>query len=257
MTILQAILLGIIQGITEFLPVSSSGHLELGQLLFGLEGLDRYIYFNLILHLGTLLAIGCVYRREILEIGRLRLAQIGIALLPLFPLLALMKPIKRLYDAPQYLGFFFLTTALLLYLGIRFGREKNAEKRVKARFYDPLLIGLFQALAILPGISRSGATISAARLAGWPAGEAVRFSFLLALPTIIGGSLIETLKHFTADATEAPGPGPLHYLLGFAFSFAVGYGALRLLIRMAAQRGLMPFVWYCLILGALTVWKFN
>src|ERR1700722_19484541 len=123
MTLLQAIILGIVQGLTEFLPVSSSGHLALAQRLLGLENLHQYIIFDLVCHLGTLLAVLFVFRKTLQQLfvtQRALLFKVGFGTLPLFPLLFLIKPIKTLFDQPQFLGLFFFITALLLWCGIRF-----------------------------------------------------------------------------------------------------------------------------------------
>ena len=222
MSTLEAIFLGILQGLTEFLPVSSSGHLTLGQALIGLQDLHNFIIFDLICHLGTLLAIFVIYRNDILQLftsDKRRFGQLVLATLPLFPLVLLLKPIKALFDQTQYLGFFFIITAFLLYLGIRYGS-------VKAKTHpwrDALAIGMFQAVAIVPGISRSGATISGARILGWQTQEAVTFSFLLAIPAILGGTAVELLQLLLKSQTaSAASIGIMPYAAGFATSLASG-----------------------------------
>jgi undecaprenyl-diphosphatase len=262
MTTIEAILLGIIQGLTEFLPVSSSGHLELGQFFLGFSHLEGYVLFNLVCHLGTLLAICCIFMTEIktaLLYDKQQRMQLLLGTLPLFPLVFLLKPIKALFDQPQYLGYFFLITALLLYLGTKidklsFQQSQTASPQRLRR--DALVIGLFQAIAILPGISRSGATISAGRMLGWEAQRAVRFSFLLAIPAILGGVVLETLQLFKAPSS-LPSLNPLAYAAGFTTSFLVGYLALRLLIQLASRDKFIYFAWYCLFLGIATTLYFN
>lgn len=258
MSTLEAIILGILQGLTEFLPVSSSGHLELGQHLLGLTNLDNYIIFNLICHLGTLLALILIFWEQIyaaLFTQRTVMLQVMIGILPLFPLLLILKPIKSMFDQPQYLGWCFLVTALLLYLGIRAGTKNSntpPEARQKRRWKDPFVIGLFQAVAILPGVSRSGSTISAGRLLGWSQQESMTFAFLLAIPTILGGVAVELLQLYKAT-TIAPSIGWGPYIAGFVTSFIVGYFALRLLLRLAAKDRFIYFVWYCFALGIVTI----
>lgn len=256
MTTLHAILLGLIQGITEFLPVSSSGHLELGQLLLGLENLDRYILFNLVCHLGTLLAILIVFLPQIKSLwtsDTTKLTQLFLGTLPLFALVPIIKPIKSTFDQPQYLGFFFLITAALLYVGMRFNTTKPKETLQKNRWRDAFTIGLFQVAAIFPGVSRSGSTISAGWLLGWERRDAVTFSFLLAIPAILGGIGFELIELFLAPTTLLEHPVTLtQYTIGFLTSFAFGYGALLLLIRLAIKEKFMYFVWYCLCLSIIT-----
>jgi undecaprenyl-diphosphatase len=250
MTSLEALILGIIQGFTEFLPVSSSGHLELGQYFLGLSDLHQYVLFDLVCHLGTLLSILCVLYKPM---DRKRFFQIMLGTLPLIPLVFFLKPIKSTFDQPQYLGYCFLFTAALLFLGTK----KNTETQPKP-LRDPLLIGLFQAIAILPGISRSGSTISAARFLGWTRQEAVLFSFQLAIPAILGGVGIEFLQLLRSiDPIASTSVGMGHYLIGFLSSFLTGWLALMLLMKLMLQDKLIYFVWYCLALGIACILFFN
>lgn len=258
MTIIEALFLGIIQGLTEFLPVSSSGHLELGQYLLGFDSLHRYILFSLICHLGTLGAIFYIFFPQIKNLAFQREMRLNIFLgtLPLFPLVLLIKPIKALFDQPQCLGFCFLITSGLLFISLKLHIEPPLSS-AKRRWFDPLTIGLFQAAAILPGISRSGATISAARLLGWNREEAVQFSFLLAIPAICGGTILELWHFIRAPASEI---APIHFsefIIGFAASFIVGCMALKLLQRLIVQNKWHYFAWYCLLLGLFTIYYFN
>lgn len=255
MTSLEALFLGILQGLTEFLPVSSSGHLILFQNLFGLKNLDSLILFDLVIHLGTLAAIFCIFYKKIWEslCNYKQMAALFIGILPLFPLLLVIKPIKHLFNEPQYLGGFFLLTAAILYSGIRFSREKVMQHP----FRDAFFIGLFQAFAILPGVSRSGSTISGARLLGWNYQNAVTFSFLLAIPTILGGVVIESLQLLRGDTYMHPDVTLTSYFIGFCSSFLVGYFSLKFLIKLGTSDKWMIFVWYCLILGICTTIHFN
>lgn len=257
MTLIEAILLGIIQGLTEFFPVSSSGHLELGQYFLGLTQLDQYIFFDLICHLGTLLALFCVFLPQIRAaiFDRTRLLQIALATLPLVPLVFLMKPIKTFFDQPQYLGFCFLFTAFLLYCGSRRISVAVSEKPWR----HSLFVGMFQAIAILPGVSRSGATISAGRLLGWSQQEAITFSFLLAIPAILGGVALETIHWLRAENSSENGVsmGMIVYTAGFVTSFVVGYLSLRALIQLATKDKFYYFIWYCLGVGLFSLIYFN
>lgn len=260
MSIIEAIILGIIQGLTEFFPVSSSGHLELGQYLLGFTHLDQYVLFDLVCHLGTLCALVFVFAKQIRETttSYTRLAQIAIATLPLFPLVLFFKPIKELFDQPQYLGYCFLFTALLLQLGnsLRLPVTQRNPNNTK-KWGDALFIGIFQAIAIIPGISRSGATISAGRLLGWNTQEAATFSFLLAIPTILGGLVLEILHLSKTGFLNPSQVGLYQYALGFLFSMGVGYIALKGVMLLAAKNKFGYFVWYCLLLGIVTLVYFN
>jgi len=259
MTTLEAFILGIVQGITEFFPVSSSGHLKVAEALFGFKHLDRYILFDLVCHLGTLLAILIVFSLEVrrsLTIEHARLKQIALATLPLFLLIPVMGPVKAIFNKPEYLGLFFLATALLLTLGMRCKEVKPKEQLEQNRWRDALFIGLFQLFAIFPGISRSGSTISAAWMRGWQRRDAVVFSFLIAIPAIVGGSMVELLQLYI-KSPDAPSLGSLQYTAGFVSSFAVGYGALIILVKLAIKERFQYFVWYCLIVGLWSLWYFN
>lgn len=253
MSTLEAIFLGIIQGLTEFLPVSSSGHLQLFQHFLGMENLNNFILFDLVCHLGTLVAILIVLYPQLKNLTWDRFRQLTLATLPLFPLVLLLKPIKSLFDAPQYLGYFFLITSFILFLGIRFGSSKSVEQISKYRWRDAVLVGCFQAVAVLPGVSRSGSTISAARLLGWNQQEAVSFSFLLAIPAILGGTCLEIMHLMRHPIPPLPF---LQYVVGFVTSFGMGYLALLWIKRLAVQNKFSYFVWYCFLLGIATILYF-
>lgn len=254
MTTWEAILLGIVQGLTEFLPISSSGHLELSQYFLGFENLDKYVLFNLVCHLGTLGSILYIFYPEIKQsftTDTKRFWQIVWGTLPLFPLVLFLKPIKSVFDQPQYLGICFLISAALLFASTRLSFEQ-----VRRKWSDPLAIGLVQAMAILPGISRSGATISVARLLGWSKTDAVRFSFLLAIPAILGGTVLEVWQ-LTKNTSPAASISFLSYAAAAVTSFFVGCLALKGLIKMVANDKWIYFAWYCLVLGILTFTYFN
>ncbi len=249
MTFLQALLLGIVQGLTEFLPVSSSTHLAIAKKLLGLEGSEALLHFDLICHLGTLSALFLVFWKDILRVLK-EARWIGLfflALLPLIPAYLLLKPLRAHLATDA--GFFLLATAALLFLASskRLVVEKvPSETGVKWR--DVLCIGIAQSLALFPGMSRSGSTIAAARLLGWQWQDAVRFSFLLAIPTILGGTALETLR--------GSGGGSLAFsvsAIGFAASFATGLGSIRLLLWILEKGSLRPFAWYCLAAGLVAL----
>jgi undecaprenyl-diphosphatase len=256
MTNWEALLLGIVQGLTEFLPVSSSGHLILFEHLLGLKNLSQFILFDLICHIGTLGAIFVVLRKEIKETltDPQKIKQLLIALLPLFPLVPLTKKIKGVFDHPELLGYGFLLTAFILFLGNYFaGKPKQAsEKSLKSALY----IGIAQSFAILPGVSRSGTTISAARLLSWSPYQAVVFSFILSIPTILGGMILELYKIFNSAET-LPAVSSAAYFSGFLSSLIVGYFSLQLLIRIVGTAKFQFFSWYCAGLGLLVIYLFR
>lgn len=252
---IEALILGIVQGFTEFLPVSSSGHLTLVQKLLGFNHLNELVFFDLICHLGTLVAIFVLFWTNIKETitDKDRLIELSVATLPLFPLVLLIKPLKELFDRTDLLGFFFLITAFILWLGVKKGYDKPLKPRPLIK--DSLFIGLFQALALLPGVSRSGSTISGARLQGWPMETAIVFSFLLGIIAILGSSVVEILSIYKHGHIQPVGFYPL--LIGFVTSFLSGLIALKILIKVATKKNLLPFAYYCLILGIATLIYFN
>lgn len=258
MTTLQAIILGIIQGLTEFLPVSSSGHLVLTQILFGFQDLDQLILFDLVCHGGTLLALFVAFFdpiKLILQYDRKKIAQLLLAISPLFPMLLIIKPIESTFNSPALLGFSFLITALLLYLGIRMGPQiASADRSTAHPWRDSFIIGLFQVVAIIPGISRSGSTISGARILGWDYPQAIQFSFLLAIPTMLGAIVVAFLRFWMETEPMSVHIPLMEYFWGFLFSFLAGFLSLKILIKMGSKRsGFMIFVWYCLFIGLFTL----
>lgn len=254
MSLFEAIFLGFIQGLTEFFPVSSSGHLILFQKLLGMSHLENYVFFDLICHLGTLLAVLWFFYDEI------RLAfsektyfwQVFLGTLPLFPLALLAHPLKALFNKVELLGCFFLLTAVLLFLGERF--KKNAATKSQS-YKEAIGIGCFQALAILPGVSRSGSTISGARLFGWSTNQAIAFSFLLSIPAILGGMVLEVKDLFSSQSTASL--ELTSYLAGFVAAFFTGFIALKCLIRIAARDKFKIFIWYCTGIGFFTLYLFH
>lgn len=236
-----ALLLGLVQGLTEFLPVSSSGHLKLCQLFFGLDTLGQYIFFDLICHGGTLLAIVVVLRKEILALNRRTILLLTLGTLPLCLAVLFKRQIETLYGATSLLGIWFLVTGIILLIGERW-RPGTPGKR-----WGAVSVGCAQLLALMPGVSRSGATISAGRVLGWERMEAARFAFLLAIPAIAGGMLIEGMS-------ATPAAIPLStYLIGFFTSFLVGMLALFGLLKLIQRFNLLPFAWYTLALGTFTL----
>lgn len=252
MTIWEALILGFVQGITEFFPISSSGHLLLAQKLLGMGNLSQHILFDLICHLGTLGAIFYHFSssvKQLLASPIKKCIPLIYGTLPLLPLVFLLKPITALFDQPQYLGLCFLASAGLIFAGSKF-KLKQLEPAGIARWQDPLLIGVFQAIAVLPGISRSGATISAAQMLGWNRQDAVHFSFLLAIPTILGGTFLQIATSSAADYSVLE---PLPLVVGFLVSFGIGCASLNWLKHLIDNQKWVYFGWYCLFLGFITL----
>jgi len=261
MSWIEALILGLVQGLTEFLPVSSSGHLELGKALFNLQlGAKDSLTFDVIVHGGTALSTIVVFRKDILDLikGLLKFqwndeakftSYIIVSMIPAaFVGLAFKDQIESLFDGQVLLvGAMLIITGLLLFLA---DRAKKSENSVKWK--DAIIIGVSQAIAILPGISRSGATISTSVLLGIDREKAARFSFLMVLPLIIGKNLVDV-----KDIYETGGGGleiSMGLLvLGFVAAFISGLFACNWMIALVKRAKLKYFAYYCFAVGIIAL----
>jgi len=243
MTLITALILGLVQGLTEFFPVSSSAHLKLTEMLFGIKKVP--VIFDLSCHLGTLIAMLWFFKNEIIRLlkhDRKKIAYLIVALLPLFPAYFLLGRIREFASKPEFLGLFLMVTGGILLFG-----NKIRFKKKRGLMHDVLMIGAMQSAALIPGISRSASTISCAQVLGWKAKDAVRFSFMLAIPTIMGGNMMEMQKLWKK--------GQMHQLLnvdcliGFVTSLIVGMVVIRFAIAWLEKGNLKLFAWYCLGIG--------
>jgi undecaprenyl-diphosphatase len=244
---LHALCLGLIQGVTEFFPVSSSAHLKIFKTYFEISTGEETVIFDLFCHLGTLLVLIYYFRRDLLEFFYYpkRLIPFMIALVPLVPFYFLLKPLREALSKPEYLGFCLIGTAAILYGASLIQRKVQSKLTHK----DALFIGTFQGIALIPGISRSAATIGAGLWRGATPSEAVRFSFLLSIPAVSGGTFLELLKAKSHVVTMHV---PLsHCLIGFTTAAVVGLGAVHFAIPLLQKGVLKPFAGYCLIAGIL------
>lgn len=255
MTFFEALFLGIVQGLTEFLPVSSSAHLILFQRLFGLQNPEQYLFFDVVCHLGTLAVIPFYFRKNLANLlfsSRQPLKPIGlvaVATFMLIPIALFHGPIRELFKLPYLIPFGFFTTSLLLF----FLSKKRSENEKPLSWKDASLVGMAQAISVLPGISRSGATISFARFLGWKTEDAVCFSFLIAIPAISGAAFLEALKAFkTGNAFQDMGMA--HYAIGFFTSFGIGFLALKCLSYIASRYRWKWFSLYCFFAGVIALW---
>ena len=268
MTIWIAMLLGLVQGIAEFLPVSSSGHLLLLQKMFGIT--DGAMFFTVMLHLATLVAVFVVYWPTLIElikkpfqktVGLLIIATVPAVIIAL--LSKMIAPVEAFFDAAdagQYLGFGFLLTAILLFISdhVRHTQldengervEKKGKKLKNMQVKDALIIGCMQGVGVLPGVSRSGSTISGALFAGLNRKTAADFSFLMSIPAIIGGAVFEI-----PDAIQN-GIGGMHWttiVAGMLVAGITGYFAIKVMINAIKKKKLVGFVVYTAILGTLVL----
>ncbi|HLB52232.1 MAG TPA: undecaprenyl-diphosphate phosphatase [Chlamydiales bacterium] len=245
MTPLQALILGMIQGLTEFFPVSSSAHLQLARSFLGITGKEEFLYFDLLCHMGTLFALLLFLRKEIRSLlcDAKAIALLFLGLLPLIPVYFLLKPYKSIYSDPAYLGFFLLITSCFLFAASFVKKKTPPSKKWKSALW----IGSVQTFALLPGISRSGSTIAAARFLGWDWLSAAKFSFLLAIPAILGGELLESIKLITNPIS--PSISFSCYCVAFLASFCFGTIGVRFVFWVYEKGRVLPFAWYCAVLG--------
>lgn len=259
MSIIEAIFLGIIQGATEFLPISSSGHLVILPAIFTMTPPDLAMIG--VLHLGTLLAVLLYFGADLWLIATavlrgLRQKQpfaaaearlgwlIALGSIPAVALgLGFADPLEELFSAPGAAAAFLLLTAVLLLIGEKMlsGHKTPAQMS----WPDALIIGLFQAFALLPGISRSGSTIVGGLARGLDRHTATRFSFLLGVPVILGAGLLSLLDILSEEATNAP----VIYVVGFIAAAITGYLCIHFLLQWVRRHTLYPFAVYCALLG--------
>lgn len=263
MDILHATLLGLIQGVTEVLPISSSAHLILLPRLLGWP--ESGLTFDVALHFGTFLALFTYFWRDFTQLlrdgltgffqqdqpGTLRLPWLLVAgSVPAAVVGKLFEePIERIFrDSPLLIALLLILFGLGLGLADRYGRQHHAVRHITLT--TALIIGSFQALALLPGVSRSGITITAALLVGLARPEAARFSFLLSLPIVFGAALLKGL-HLLKTGIE---PGMLAPMLaGVTVAAISGYASVAFLLRFVQTNTVWPFVWYRLAAGALVL----
>lgn len=247
----QAFILSLVQGLTEFLPISSSGHLALLQKLFGFE--KPSILFDIFVHVGTLGAVIFYLKKELAVFGKIRIW--GLVILGSIPAglvgLFLNNRIETIFNSPNLVGFSFLITAGILFSTRAVGKLTKSIGKLSPT--DALLVGLFQALAILPGVSRSGSTIVAGLWTGLDRRTAFRFSFFLAIPAILGALFLQIPKALTQESLAVSSSYCLQAILGMVLAGIIGYGALKILETLLFQAKLWIFGIYCAIIGLLAI----
>ncbi len=253
---LEAILLGLVQGLTEFLPVSSSGHLEIGKFLFGINAEENF-YFTVALHGATVLSTIVVFRRDIAILFKRSFIQrrdkerfytrkLFISMIPVAVTgLLYRENVKNLFSGDMhFIGLMLLVTALLLALGHFL---KNRERHIG--YLDALIIGIAQAVAVIPGISRSGATISTGLILGNRKDELAKFSFLMVIIPIIGAFIVD----FSSADKQIGDTSVLIMLTGAAAAFVSGYLACKWMIALVRKSKMIWFSIYCAAIGVLTL----
>lgn len=250
MSLLAALVLALVQGLTEFLPVSSSGHLALAGMLMKLPEGD--ITFEIIVHLGTLAAVFAVYRKDLVDlvagVVKRRREDISLALLLVLGSIPaavagflLSDRLEKVFDMPLVVSAMLLVTGTVLFMT----RSARPGHRETPTVRGSLFIGMAQAFALLPGISRSGFTIAAGLFSGIRRERAARFSFLLSIPAILGASVLK-LSH----GLEGSSIGAAAAVTGLLVSAVTGYAALRLLLRFLRAGRFSIFAWYCWAVGS-------
>lgn len=272
-TISSAILLGIVQGVAEFLPISSSGHLAILQNLFVLSAGEEHMFFDVLLHLGTLISICVCYWGDIVamvrevfivllggrradgtpvqgNLGAARLfLMIVVGTLPLFLVLPINDSVEQLYYITPFIGVALLLTGCMLFVSDRMAPGKRTEKNM--RFRDALIIGLCQCVATIPGLSRSGTTITAGIATGLDRGFAMKYSFLLSLPAVLGANLLSFIKALVEESIELSMVPA--YLVGMLAAMLSGIAAISLMKLIAKKSKFGWFAYYCWGAGLLTI----
>ena len=273
MTISSAIILGIVQGVAEFLPISSSGHLAVLQNLFDLSAGEDHLFFDVLLHLGTLISICVCYWGDIVamvrevfivlrggrradgtpvqgHLGAARLfLMIVVGTLPLFLVLPINDKVEELYYITPFIGAALLLTGCVLFVSDKMAPGTRTERNM--RFRDALTIGLCQCVATIPGLSRSGTTITAGIATGLDRTFAMKYSFLLSLPAVLGANLLSIIKAIGEESIEAsliPA-----YLLGMLAAMLSGIAAISLMKLIAKKSKFGWFAYYCWGAGVLTI----
>ena len=269
MSIFEAILQGIVQGLTEFLPVSSSGHLSLLQHFFGLDG-ENAVTITLVLHMGTLIAVFFAFREKIIKLvleffrmvkdiftGKFKCSEMNgerrmicmlvISILPLFIFYIFKDFFEGLASDADIVaeGLGFLYTSALLFISTARSHDGGKYTCGEMKVKNALIIGIFQGFALMPGISRSGSTIGSGMLTGLKKEDSVEYSFILGLPVILAGSLLEIKD--VASAAETVGILPL--IVCFVVSAVVGYFAIILIKLLVTSNKFRIFAYYTLVLG--------
>ena len=269
MTYLMSVVLGFVQGVAEFLPISSSGHLSLLQTWFGMEEPDNL--FNVLLHFATLIAVCVVYWRDIVDMiteffrgvgslfsrkgnsgpvppARRLVMMVILGTLPLLLVLPIEDKVESLGGSNVFVGIALLVTGAILFVSDRMARgRKNART---ATVTDALLVGCAQAVAVIPGLSRSGCTISAGMALGFDRTFAVRYSFLLSLPAVLGATLLKVIDVIKdgVDPTLLP-----MYLVGMVVAGVVGYFSIWLVNLLAQKNKFGKFAYYCWAIGIVAI----
>ena len=271
MSVWTAALLGLVQGIAEFLPISSSGHLSIISNLFNLSEVQNgHLLFDVLLHLATLISILIVYWQDILQmlyevLGFVNLGPLAgerqqrypaarmfimivIATLPLFLILPIREQLESLYYRNIFIGVAIILTGCMLYVSDKMIPGKKTERSMTIS--DALIIGLCQCVATIPGLSRSGTTITAGIATGLRRDYAVKFSFLLSIPAVLGANILSIADALKAGIVWSNVPA---YLVGMVVALVSGIASIHFLRYISAKGRFGGFAYYCWVVGVLAI----
>ena len=271
MSVINAVILGLIQGIAEFLPISSSGHLSIVNNLFGLSTTeDGHLFFDVLLHLGTLFSLCVVYWQDIRDMfydvlaffalghtqgekpkrypGARLFLMIVMGTIPLFLVLPVKDMLEGLYYKNVFIGVMLILTGCILYTADKMLQGKKTEKNMSV--LDAVIIGICQAVAVIPGLSRSGTTITAGLATGLRRDFAVKFAFLLSLPAVLGANILSFAKALRNGIDLSLLPA---YLIGTVVAILSGIASISLLKLIADKGKFGGFAYYCWVVGVLSI----
>ena len=271
MSLLNAMILGLIQGIAEFLPISSSGHLSILNNLFHMTTTENgHMFFDVLLHLGTLFSVCVVYWQDIVQMffevlgffhagplaGERRVhypaarlfLMIVLGTLPLFLVLPINDMMEGLYYKSVFIGVILVLTGCILYISDKMQQGRKTEKNMS--MLDAVIIGLCQAVATIPGLSRSGTTITAGLATGLRRDFAVKYSFLLSLPAVLGANILAFAKAIRTGVDWSCLPA---YLVGTVVAILSGIASISLLKHIATKGKFGGFAYYCWVVGVLSI----
>ena len=252
MTIIQAVISGLVQGVTEFFPVSSSGHLVLLHNIFGFK--RPMLAFDLFLHLGTILSVVIFFRRDISQMlrkGTRLLKFIVIASIPTFIIGLIFKDVaENFFSMPSVVGFSLIMTGIfLLFASIRAIHWKIIRRQRPLGVKNSIAIGIAQGISVLPGISRSGATIGTALITGLDETEALKFSFLLSIPAVLGANILK-VRHIYGNLVSGDTAA---FLVGAIVAAVTGFLVIKALFGILRKNLFFLFGIYCILIGAAAV----
>ncbi|MCL4439777.1 MAG: undecaprenyl-diphosphate phosphatase [Firmicutes bacterium] len=251
MSIIQSVILGLVQGLTEFLPISSSGHLVLLQKLLGVKG--AVLTFDVLVHFGTLAAVLAVFWQDIVSLLRRPWQKLGlliiVATIPTGIIgLSLKDFFERLFESGKTLGLEFIVTGLVIWFADRVRQRSKGINDIS--YFDAAFVGVMQGIAILPAVSRSGLTIAGSLFRGIDRETAAKFSFLVSIPAILGATLLD-LKDVLGQGVP-PGMG-LPFVIGPVVAAISGYWAIKYMIKVLQKGSMKGFAYYVWILGVLVI----